>query len=174
MSRGDVSHISRKRPSEVAWLSILALLAVLVAGCSALKGTVPEATPLDFPGVAGQLAIQGLNVSGPVSGDAGCSDPTIVPTAIGFDLSGAGVTSAIHARIYIFGSREAYERRRPDVDACVAQWATDPATIEFVDASPYVLVVQGPVPPAFKDAARRGLGVAAGNGGGQAEGTAGH
>jgi hypothetical protein len=149
----------------LARATLVGILIAIVGGCSALKGSVPEPTPLDFPGIAGQLTLQGLTVGNPVSGDAGCTDPTIVPTAIGFDLTGAGVTTPKRARIYIFRNRDAYERRRADVDKCVAQWATDPASIEFVDASPYVVVTQGPVPAAFKDAIRRGLTVAAGNGG---------
>jgi len=137
---------------------------VILAGCSALKGTAPEPTPLDFNGIAGQLGLQGLTVGDPISGDAGCTDPTIIPTAVGLDLSGLGVTAPIRARVYIFANRAAYERRRADVDTCVAAYATDPATVEFIDASPYVLVVQGPIPAAFKTALQNGLHLAAGNG----------
>jgi hypothetical protein len=89
----------------------------------------------------------------------------IIPTAIGFDLAGLGVTQPIRARVYIFGDTEAYDRRRADVDACVAAWATDPATVEFVDAAPFVLVVQGPVPAEFKAALVRAINTAAGRGG---------
>jgi hypothetical protein len=147
---------------RLATLALLGLAAALVlAGCEALKGQPPEPTPLDFPGIAGQLALQGLTVGRPVSGDAGCTDPTIIPTAIGLDLSGLGVASPLRARVYIFGDDAAYQRRRGDVDRCVAAWATDPANVEFIDASPFVLVVQGPVPAAFKEALVRALTTAA-------------
>jgi hypothetical protein len=142
----------------------LAVVALLLAGCSALKGTAPQDTPQDFGGIAGDIALAGVTVGRPVSGDAGCKDPTLIATAVGFDVSGLGVPTPIRARVYIFADHAAYERRRPDVDTCVAAWATDPATVEFIDASPYVLVVQGPIPPAFKAALVRGLTAAAGNG----------
>jgi len=142
----------------------MALMAVLIlAGCSALKGTVPEPTPLDFNGIAGQLGLQGLTIGDPISGDAGCTDPSLIPTAVGFDVSGLGVTTPLRARVYIFANRDAYDRRRPDVDSCVASFAADPATVEFIEASPYVLAVQGPVPAQFKTALRKGLQLAAGN-----------
>src|SRR4051794_36477280 len=150
------------RPFQSAVLALAAVL--LLAGCSALKGTAPEPTPLDFNGIAGQLGLQGLTIDDPISGDAGCTDPSIIPTAVGFDVSGAGVTTPLRARVYIFANRDAYDRRRPDVDSCVASFASDPATVEFIEASPYVLAVQGPVPAAFKTALRNGLRLAAGNG----------
>jgi hypothetical protein len=140
----------------------LTLAAVVLAGCSALQGRAPDPTPLDFGGIAGQIALQGIVVDRPISGDAGCTDPNLIPTAVGLDLSGLGVTAPIRARIYIFGSRDAFDRRRSDVDRCVAAWATDPGMIEFVDAPPFVLAVQGPVPPPFKSALVRAITAAAG------------
>lgn len=142
----------------------LALAAVLLAGCQAINGKPPEPTPLDFGGIAGDIALEGVTVGRPVSGDAGCHDPAMIASAVGFDVSGLGVPTPLRARVYIFGSHDAYDRRRADVDTCVAEWATDPATVELIDASPYVLVVQGPIPDAFKAALRSGLTAAAGNG----------
>jgi hypothetical protein len=141
---------------------VIALAALLLAGCSALQGRAPAPTPLDFGGIAGQIALQGIAVDRPVSGDAGCTDPTLVATAVGLDVSGLGVASPLRARIYIFGSQAAYDRRRADVDTCVAAWATDPGTVEFVDASPFVLAIQGPVPAPFKAALVRAVTTAAG------------
>ena len=144
--------------------AILVSAILVLGGCSALKGKPPEPTPLDFNGIAGQIGLQGVAVGRPISGDAGCTNPTLIPTAVGFDVSGLGVTTPIRARVYIFADRAAYERRRSDVDTCVGAWAADPANVEFLDASPYVLVVQGPIPEAFKAALMRGLVAAAGNG----------
>ena len=158
MSRPRRSLGSARR----ARLAVLAgVAAVLIAGCSALEGHPPDPTPLDFPGVAGQIALQGITVDRPIAGDAGCSDPTLIATAVGLDVSGLGVTTPLRARVYLFGSTAAYDRRRADVDTCVAAWATDPATVEFVDASPFVLAVQGPVPDAFKSALVRAITTAA-------------
>ncbi len=139
----------------------LALAVVALAGCSDLGGAPPAPTPLDFPGLADQLTLQGLIVAQPKSGDAGCNDPALIPTAIGFEVSGLGVTTPIHARVYLFADQAAYDRRRPEVDTCTAAWTTDPGTVEFIDVSPFVLVVQGPVPPAFKAALRAAVTAAA-------------
>jgi len=145
-------------------LALIALAALLLGACSALRGSPPAPTPQDFAGIAAALDDQGIRVDSPVSGDAGCPDSNMVQTAIGFDVSGDGVTTPIHARVYIFGSHDAYTRRRSDVDVCAGTWATDPVNLEFIDASPYVLVLQGPIPAAFKAALLRGLDAAAGNG----------
>ncbi|HEX7950031.1 MAG TPA: hypothetical protein VF494_06765 [Candidatus Limnocylindrales bacterium] len=156
--------MSRGRPALAATLarsSSLGLAVLLFAGCSALRGQAPEPTPLDFGGIAGQIALQGIAVDRPISGDAGCQDPTLIAPAVGLDVSGLGVASPLRARIYIFGDKAAYDRRRPAVDACVAAWATDPGTVEFVDASPFVLAIQGPVPAPFKSALVRALTTAA-------------
>jgi len=143
----------------------LALSAVLLAGCSAILLPSPAPTPMDFPGIAGELAGRGLVLDRISSGDDGCKDSTLTGTAIGFDASGLGVASPVRLRIYIFRTGETYQRRQADVEPCVAIWATDPATVEFIGAKPYVLVGQGPWPAAFKSAIREALTVAAGNGG---------
>jgi hypothetical protein len=161
--RADVRRLGSQAFRARAILAF-AIVGLLLAGCSALKGTAPENTPQDFGGIAGDIALEGILVGRPVSGDAGCKDSTLIATAVGFDVSGLGVPSPIRARVYIFGDRAAYDRRRADVDTCVAAWATDPATVEFIDASPYVLVVQGPIPAPFKAALVRGLTAAAGDG----------
>jgi hypothetical protein len=78
-------------------------------------------------------------------------------------LRGAG--APVQLRIYIFRNREAWERRKSDVDACAVAWAEDPATFELIDVSPYVLAGQGPWPQAFEEAIRNALRESAGNGG---------
>lgn len=143
----------------------LALAALLLAGCSAILEASPEPTPMDFPGIAGELANRGLELDAITSGDDGCGDPTLTATAIGFDASGLGIETPIRLRIYIFRTGDTYDRRRPDVDGCAGAWATDPATFELVDARPFVLAGQGPWTDDFKAAIREALTVAAGNGG---------
>lgn len=146
-------------------LSRLVLLALAIAGCSALIEAPPEPTPMDFPGIAGELANRGLDLDAIVSGDDGCSDPTLTGTAIGFEATGLGVETPVRLRIYVFRTGDTYDRRRPDVDSCLAAWATDAATFEVVDARPFVLAGQGPWTDTFKSAIRAALRVAAGNGG---------
>ena len=82
-----------------------------------------------------------------VAGDAGCDDPYLVQTAIGFDASGLDQAEPVRLHVYIFRDRDAYERLRSTIDACVAVVVTDPATFEFVDDSPFVLAGQGPWSP---------------------------
>jgi len=120
---------------------------------------------MDFPAIAGELAQRGLDLDAITSGDDGCADPTLTATAIAFDATGLGVETPTRLRIYIFRNGETYDRRRPDVDACAAAWATDPATFELIDARPFVLAGQGPWPAEFEAAIREALAVAAGNGG---------
>lgn len=146
-------------------LPILAVVTLVVAGCAALTTAPPVPTPADFPGLAGVLAQNGILVTDFVSGDPGCDDPTLAPTAIRFEATGYEIVQPVIARIYIFRNRESYERRRTDVDTCALGWAGDPSTIEAVDASPFVVVGAGPWPAEFKRALRNGLVEAAGNGG---------
>ena len=120
---------------------------------------------MDFPSMAGELGNLGIVIGQYASGDDGCHDKTLTATAIGFDASGLGVTSPIRLRVYIFADGAAFDRRRADVDACAAKWVTDPGSVEFVDASPFVLVGQGPWPEAFRSALRAAMTAAAGNGG---------
>lgn len=145
--------------------ALLAVAAIVLAGCSAILQASPAPTPMDFPGIAGELANRGITLDRFTSGDDGCHDATLTATAIGFDASGLGITTPIRLRIYIFRTGETFERRRPDVDPCVAAWAQDPATVEFIDAKPFVLAGQGPWPADFKMAVRDALTAAAGNGG---------
>ena len=148
-----------------ARVAIVAVASLLVAGCAALTTAPPAPTPADFPGLAGVLAQNGILVTDFVSGDPGCDDPTLTPTAIRFDATGYEIDQPVTARIYIFRNREAYERRRADVDACALAWAGDPSTVEAMDASPFVIVGAGPWPAEFKRALRNALVEAAGTGG---------
>ena len=145
-------------------IGFVVLATVVLAGCASILQGSPAPTPQSFPGIAGELTTRGIVIGKYQSGDDGCHDSTLTPTAIGFDASGLGVTTPIHLRIYIFGSGASYDRRRPDVDTCVTAWATDPSTVEFVEARPFVLAGQGPWPDAFKAAIREALTAAAGVG----------
>jgi hypothetical protein len=146
-----------------AALRSLAVIALLV-GCSSLVEARPTPTPLDFGGIQATLGQAGITITNTISGDAGCADPNLIPTAIGFDAVGLDLATPVRIRIYIFNDRAAWQRRQADVDTCITAWATDPATIETIGQSPYVLAGQGPWPAAFKAAVAGGLKAAAGNG----------
>jgi hypothetical protein len=143
----------------------MALVAIAVlGGCSALVEPAPTPTPQPFPGIAGELGRVGVEVLSWTSGDAGCDDPTLSPTAIRFEAKGLDQPTPVQLRIYIFKNREAWNRRSADVEACAVAWATDPATFELLQVSPYVVAGQGPWPPQFDAAVRDGITAAAGTG----------
>ena len=149
----------RLRPIVVACCA-----ALLVAACGVVSTTPPAPTPADFQGIASEFGRRGLVVSHLVSGDAGCADPVLIPTAIGFDAHGLDQSGDVRIYIYIFRNREAFERLRASVDACAASFVTDPETYETVEQSPFVLAGQGPWGTEFETAVRDGLAIAAGTG----------
>ncbi|HEX7346177.1 MAG TPA: hypothetical protein VF253_05260 [Candidatus Limnocylindrales bacterium] len=142
----------------------LALLALIVAACGSVTITPPAPTPADITGIATELTTRGLTLGHLVSGDAGCEDPDLIPTAIGFDASGLDQPEPVRLRLYIFRNREAFERLRATVDMCARSYVNDPDGFESVEQSPYVLAAQGPWPPQFKAAIEEALEAAAGNG----------
>jgi hypothetical protein len=124
---------------------------------------VPD--PEAFPGIASQLGRFGVTVSNWASGDAGCDDPTLAPTAIRFDAQGLDQAAPVPLRIYIFRNHEAWERRLADVGVCSSEWARDLESFQVLQVSPYVLAGQGPWPPQFETAIREAITEAAGSGG---------
>jgi hypothetical protein len=148
----------RRLPSLVAG-------ALLVAGCGVVSTTPPPSGPADFPTIVSELDPLGIVVSRVISGDAGCEDPTLIPTAIGFDATGLDQAAPVRIHLFIFRNREAFERRRDDVPGCAASFVTDPASFEQIEDSPYVAAGQGPWAPGFEAALRAGLAKAAGTGG---------
>jgi hypothetical protein len=140
-------------------------VALFVAACGTISTTPPAPTPADFPGITAELANHGIGVNHFVSGDAGCSDPVLTPTAIAFDARGLDQPGDVRIYIYIFRNREAFERLRASVDACAADFVTDPETFETIEESPYVVAGQGPWAPGFEQALRDALAEAAGTGG---------
>lgn len=149
-ARSSASHVR----TVVAALIVAALV---LTGCDAIRGTQPPAKPGDFAELRLALSQVGVHAADMVAGDDGCDDPTLAPTAFAFEASGEGVAAPIVLRAYLFRDDAAYERRRVDVDTCVAAWAADPATFEFVDAPPFVIAGQGPWPETFKAALRAAL-----------------
>lgn len=137
---------------------------VLVAGCGTVETRPPAPTPADFQGITSEFAKRGLRVDRFVSGEAGCVDPVLTPTAIAFDAKGLDQPEVVRIYIYIFRNRATFERLRASVDACAASFVTDPATYETVEQSPFVLASQGPWGAVFERALRDGLAAAAGTG----------
>ncbi len=139
-------------------------LALAVTACGTISTSPPAPTPGDFGGIASELARQGVTVSNPVSGDAGCTDRELIPTAIAIDAMGLDQPTRVRIYVYIFRNRASFEKLRANIDACAQAYVTDPETFESVEQSPYVLAGQGPWAPRFEGAIRKGLEVAAGTG----------
>lgn len=140
------------------------LVALVVAACGVVSTSPPSPTPADFPGIASELGKRGILVEHATSGDAGCDDPVLSPTAISFDASGLDQSAKLRIHLYVFRNRAAFERLRSTVDGCARSFVNDPETYESVEESPYVVAGQGPWAPGFEAALRQGLDVAAGTG----------
>jgi hypothetical protein len=132
------------------------VLATLAAACRATNAG-PSPSAVDFGGISADLSAAGIRVTNVVSGDAGCSDPALIPTAISFRASGLDQAAPVMAYLYIFGSQASYDRLRQSVDACAAAYVHDPQNLVSIDAAPYVLVGLGPWAPGFLAAARAAL-----------------
>lgn len=146
-------------------LFLLPLLIVSMAGCAALSGSEPAATPGDFQGIAGGFVQRGLTFDHIVSGDAGCNDVNLARTAIGLDARGLDQATPTRLYVYLFRDQAAFERLRQSVDTCAAAYATNPDTFESVEASPFVVAGSGPWAPQFRAAIRAAITEAAGTGG---------
>jgi hypothetical protein len=147
--------------------SMLAALLVLMlgtAGCGVVSTSAPAPTPADFQGIATEIVKRDIAIDRLVSGDAGCDDPILNPTAIGFDASGLDQVAPVRLYLYIFRNRDSYERLRSSIDGCARSFVTDPETFESIESSPFVLAGQGPWAPGFKAALRDALTTASGTG----------
>jgi hypothetical protein len=142
----------------------LGFVALIVAACSYVETGPPAPTPADFPGIPIEFQKRGLHVGDPVSGDAGCNDSVLTPTAISFDISGMDQPTPVKVYLYVFRNRATYERLRSTIDACARSYVTDSENFESVEQSPFVLAGQGPWGTAFEAALRDGIVVAAGTG----------
>lgn len=143
----------------------LLLCVLVVAGCGTVETTPAAPTPADFGGIISEFAKRGVVATHVVSGDAGCTDPVLIPTAISFTASGVDQASPVKIYLYIFNDRAAFERLRPTIDACARSFVTDPETYQSIDESPFVAAGQGPWGQGFEKALRDGLAIAAGSGG---------
>lgn len=141
------------------------LLPLVLAACGTIAATEPPATPTDFPGLSGRLNAAKISINDYVSGDAGCTDPDLVPASISFHARGLDQAAPVKLYLYVFRNRDAFERHREQIGPCAEAWVTDPATYEQIEQSPYVLAGQGPWAPQFEATLRTVLEQAAGTGG---------
>jgi hypothetical protein len=143
----------------------LCALALVLGGCGFVSRTPPAPTPADFLGISSAIVARGISLDHVAAGDAGCADPGLAKTAISFRASGLDQAAPVPVHLYIFGSRDSYEKLRASVDACAGSFITDPRAFVSIDASPFVIVGRGPWGLRFTAAIRQALTQAAGSGG---------
>ncbi len=146
----------------VAALLLAALFAI--TGCGTISTSAPAPTPADFQGIATELTKQRIAIDDLVSGDAGCLDPVLIPTAIGVTARGLDQDEPVRLYLYIFRNRASFDRLRSTIDACARAYVTDAESFESVEQSPFVVAGQGPWAPQFEAAIREALEIAAGTG----------
>lgn len=139
-------------------------VSLVVAACGAISTSPPAPTPADFQGIASEIVKRSVLIDDLVSGDAGCDDRELIPTAIGFNAQGLDQAEPVRIHLYIFRNRASFEKLRASVDTCARSFVTDAETFETVEQSPFVLAGQGPWAPSFEAAIRDALVVAAGTG----------
>ncbi len=155
---------TRPAPRRLTVAPVMLAMASVVAACGVLTTTPPAPTPADFQGIASEIVRRGIAIEHLVSGDAGCDDPVLNPTAIGLDASGLDQAENVRLYLFIFRNRQVYERLRASVDECAQSFVTDPETFESIESSPFVLAGQGPWAPEFEGALRDALTEASGTG----------
>jgi hypothetical protein len=137
----------------------LGFVAVVAVACE--SGGSPGPTPADFTGIAASLRQQGIVIGHVVSGEAGCPDSVLMPTAISFDAQGLDQAAPVRVHLYIFRDGSVYSRLRSEVDQCARTYVVDPGDYATVDISPYVAAGVGPWAAKFRDGLRTGLAQAA-------------
>ena len=159
-----MSRIAQALVRRVPLPAFVVAVAIALGACGTISRTPPVPTPADFGGIAGSIVQRGIQVSRVISGDAGCTDPDLEKTAIGFDAVGLDQATPVRVYVYIFRNRDTYERLRATVDGCARSYVTDPDTYESVETSPYVMSGQGPWGQQFKENLRAAITEAAGTG----------
>ena len=153
------------RPVALPALAVLVVIVCLIgAGCGRATA-VPSPTPTDFSGIVEHLTKAAIKVGNVVSGDAGCPDSTLAPTAIAFDASGLDQAQPVRIRVYIFRNRDTWERLAGSVATCARSYVTDASTYESLAPSPFVVSGQGPWATQFSAALDKAFTAAAGSGG---------
>lgn len=151
------------RSATLRRAALLVAVMTMMAACG-ISTSPPSPTPADFQGIATELTKARIAIDDIVSGDAGCDDRVLIPTAIGFDAHGLDQADTVRIYLYVFRNRATFERLRGTIDACARSFVTDPDTFETVEQSPFVLAGQGPWAPDFEAAIRGAMEVAAGTG----------
>jgi hypothetical protein len=155
-SLAAVSRFPRRAARGLVAVALVALLAPAIAACSYGSGAA-EPSPADFAGTVAELDRVHVAVSDVVSGEAGCNDATLAPTAISFSASGLDQPTPVRVHLYRFADGAAYDRLRSEVDQCARSFVTNPNDYVALDARPLVATSGGPWAPEFTAAVRSAL-----------------
>jgi hypothetical protein len=155
------TRLSRSRLRSGTGLMMAVLAIALLVGACDVDNPNAVPSPADFGGLANELLKRGIGIDHAVSGDSGCTDPTLTPTAIGFDARGLDESTVVRIHLYAFKDKATFDRLRSSVDSCARTFVTDPSSYEAVDAPPFVVTGQGPWGPQFEAAMRQALMAAA-------------
>ena len=107
--------MSFPRLSRPGFAALVALVTLFVAACNYVETTPPAPTPADWSGMAIQFAKRGLHLDNVVSGEPGCDDKVLRPTAIAFDASGLDQATPVRLYLYAFADRATFERLRSSI-----------------------------------------------------------
>jgi hypothetical protein len=150
-------------------LRALALVLVLVLGAAACggQGERPGPTAANRQGIFEELARRGGRVESIVSGDPGCADAGLAANAVRVKVTPPADGAPAVVYLFTFKDQRFWEASRAAVDACVAQYASEPGhtgRVDRLDISPYRLFGPGWSPGlrTFLDATLREI---AGDGG---------
>ncbi|HEY3523491.1 MAG TPA: hypothetical protein VGK63_07280 [Candidatus Limnocylindrales bacterium] len=150
-----MSPRSHRLGGRLVLVGLLGTLALAAAGCSG--GGSAEPSTADFEGTVADLDRVHVAVSDVISGEAGCANSTLAPTAISFDASGLDQPNPVRIHLYRFRDGSTYDRLRPDVDQCARSFVTNPDDYVALDARPLVATSIGPWGPQFTAAVRSAL-----------------
>jgi ABC-type glycerol-3-phosphate transport system substrate-binding protein len=101
---------------------ILAALAAVIAlaGCGVF--VAPSPTAGEMGDLVSALVLRGVTITDQVSGDAGCSDPSLFGNAIRYDARMAGETATVPIYVLRWNSQQTFDANEPAFQACVAQF----------------------------------------------------
>ncbi len=133
-------------------LAVAALLmSALVAGCGVVSTTppVPQPRPTS-PTSPTACRASAIRIDHVVSGDAGCSDQELIPTAIGFDASGLDQASVVRLHLFIFRNHDVVREAARDGRRLRGRLRHRPADLRVDRRVAVRRRVAGPVGPAVR------------------------
>jgi hypothetical protein len=115
------SAVARALPAPPALLPVVALAALLVAGCAGL-GTASPTPAYEISDVVAQLVVRGVTVEHETSGDAGCPGSRLHSNGVHFQLALPGAAGTSDVYLLRWKDSDAFGAAAADFDACVSEY----------------------------------------------------